>query len=679
MKNILKKVFICFLFVCAFMMISSMDIMAKSSVSEAFEVEVGTDKLPIKYNLVENQVVFNSNDEEVGNLESGIVSMNNGKTYNINQGKVLDELGNEVGVLNDNTITMNDSSIYTLSEVEVKERMNFSVDLKGLEETSNMYRWEHTFCYKIKGSSEVCELDITGEEGMEEKILSNQSYSYTFYDGHMPYYRGNLEFEYITFKNRFVCLDCAGEKEYVLNDISFNDSEIDYKYNPTLNVEYSDVDGKKYISHYTTNSDNLVYIKALFSSAGSSSLFSDGIPVYKMVNKVCKIDGSDCVDQIIEQVYASSDSNNQNPLKITPYIGNLSFYYNGNNLIRDSKFIIGFSGVNLKTELICLENCDDKRVVKNLVVADEVYYFNNPSLAEESEIDFNDGEEITFDKSREIKLTINDGLYEINQDSLKYYIVTPSPLFDSCSYGVEEGYSFTNGQPFVIGEGLNGGYCLYYKAEDVEGNVYTSGYHVFYFDNSAPVINVEQNGYLNTSYYNSVEVNIRLSDYSGINEAYYLWSTSLIEENSYLAIKEQGKIYNNSGKISSLNNVNQDGVYYLYILAFDELNNYKFYKSGNFNIDVTALTKEDIEVTVSNVEEYNSDPFIKVKVEEMAINEEFYCGLFKENTGIVVNDLNLVCKNDEKIVVRCAVYNAVPGCTDRQRFCRPGREQLLVQ
>ena len=86
MKKIFNFVFIAFIFVCAFLM-KSIEVSAKKVSSSTFEVEVGTDKLPVYYSLEDDYGV-------------------------------------------------------------IKERIQFSVTLKGLEETGKSYRWEHKFVTK---------------------------------------------------------------------------------------------------------------------------------------------------------------------------------------------------------------------------------------------------------------------------------------------------------------------------------------------------------------------------------------------------------------------------------------------------------------------------------------------------------------------------------------------------
>ena len=105
MKKIFNFVFIAFIFVCAFLM-KSIEVSAKKVSSSTFEVEVGTDKLPVYYSLEDDYGV-------------------------------------------------------------IKERMQFSVTLKGLEETGKSYRWEHKFCYKVSGQEELCETDLTGKDQQE--------------------------------------------------------------------------------------------------------------------------------------------------------------------------------------------------------------------------------------------------------------------------------------------------------------------------------------------------------------------------------------------------------------------------------------------------------------------------------------------------------------------------------
>ena len=128
MKKIFNFIFIAFIFVCAFFM-KSTDVSAKKVSSSIFEVEVGTDKLPIYYSLEDDYGV-------------------------------------------------------------IKERMQFAVNLTGLEETGKSYRWEHRFCYKVSGQEELCEIDLTGKDqtGNPQDIVSDGTYNFQFWDGDMPYY-----------------------------------------------------------------------------------------------------------------------------------------------------------------------------------------------------------------------------------------------------------------------------------------------------------------------------------------------------------------------------------------------------------------------------------------------------------------------------------------------------------
>ena len=70
-----------------------------------------------------------------------------------------------------------------------------------------------------------------------------------------------------------------------------------------------------------------------------------------------------------------------------------------------------------------------------------------------------------------------------------------------------------------------------------------------------------------------MSVSVEISDtYSEVDTVYYLWSKVEIDERDYLLVKNNGKLYGqsiNSGEIS------EDGTYYLYMLAYDSLNNYR--------------------------------------------------------------------------------------------------------
>ena len=107
MKNIYKNILCLFSFVFALLVVGSFNASAKSSSNAVFEIEVGDNEIPLYYILVENQVVYNENNEEVGNLESNIISMNNGDVYTINNKNVYIESGEEiVGSLSEFVIMM---------------------------------------------------------------------------------------------------------------------------------------------------------------------------------------------------------------------------------------------------------------------------------------------------------------------------------------------------------------------------------------------------------------------------------------------------------------------------------------------------------------------------------------------------------------------------------------------
>ena len=220
------------------------------------------------------------------------------------------------------------------------------------------------------------------------------------------------------------------------------------------------------------------------------------------------------------------------------------------------------------------------------------------------------------------------------------------PYSSYCSIGSETAYSFANGESFSIGEGLNGGYCMYYVVYDKNGNYYKSDYYIYYFDNSGPVMSYE-NIYDNSKYYNSVNVNPEFNDnYSELKNVYYLWSKQVINEEDYLIVKNNGKAY--GGNVSS-SELNEDGTYYLYFLAYDSLGNYKFFDLGVFNIDTTSLGLSDVIVeTYDFNENYSNTGKVKVSVSEMEDNEEFKCGFFKYD-NVSLNELVNTCYNNQLI------------------------------
>ncbi len=630
MRKIFNLIFMCFLFVCTFFAFDSFSVNGKTSLSNVFEIEIGNDKLPVYYNLVSSQSVV-LNNEEVGSIESNMLSLNDGSSYIIKDNKVLSEDNKEVGSIIDDDILLNSGENYKILESKIKEKMLFNVILKGKEEVGKSYRWEHTFCYRIVGGNEICETDLTGkDQDGGQDILSNGTYTFSFWDGHMPYYKEDLVFEYVKFSNKFVLLEENSNEEIILDVIEFVSSEIKYTY--TFDVVLNDYEGT-----YIGASDTAA---SLINAGGSSSLKLDGTPEYRFINEVC-VEENNCDVFSSDKVYYSGGGS----ASITPYIGNINFSYS------NSKFAINdtnYKNIIFRTKLVCLNNCDSRRVVGELVVFEKNYIFDYKGPVVDEENTYIDSyDEIEYIRSSETKITVEDELSGVNEETLKYYLVRP--YSNSCLFGMETSYSFNNGEVFNLGEGLSGGYCMYYVVYDNVGNYYKSNYYVFYFDNNGPVLSIDNNDYDEEFYYNEVNLNVSLVDsYSGLDKSYYLWSKEEIGENDYLRVKDEGVLYDNSGVISSLNVVNSDEKYYLYILTYDKLNNYKFYDIGGFSFDVNSLQIEEVIVEVNNMNEYSSNPLIKVIVNEVSNGQEFKCG-FSTSEISDVNDLSLNCKNNEYV------------------------------
>lgn len=639
----MKKIFFSFSLVLAFVVFGNVRVAAKSSSNEVFEVIVGESTLPLYYTLVENQVVFDSNNQEVGNLESNVISMNDGSTYLIRDSKVLDENNEEIGSLSESTITMKNNTIFTLGEKEVKERIQFNVHLKGLSEFSNSYRWEHQLCYKVNGNSEVCEIDITGDSDLSTKILSNGEYPFYFYDGHMPYYSETLEFEYITFKNKFTCLDCETNQEYTLNNIVFSNEEIRYDYSYDLKTDYVENEDKKYVVAYSSSTSEKVYVKGQFVNNSASNIVLEDAPTYKIVNEVC-VGEEICVSEEIDKVYSSGDTNSENPLSITPYLGSLNFYYSGSNLLWANK-TIEYEFAKFKTTLVCLNNCTSRRVLNTIVLNEEEYYFDYiKPMVDEENTEIRSYEKVEYIKYSDVKITLSDSQSGLDNGRLKYYLV--KPYGTSCAWGVTQEYSFINGEFFRIGENLNGGYCMYYVAYDKNGNYYQSNYYIYYFDNNGPVMSFE-NGYDEGKYYNDIKIDPSFNDgQSGFKEAYYLWSKIEIGEEDYLLVKNNGKLF---GSEISSNELSEDGSYYLYFLAYDNLNNYKLYDLGVFNLDTQGLSVNDVIVEKNGfIDGYSNIGTIKLRVNEMIDNEEIKCGFFIDSE-VSIEELNYNCNNNKVV------------------------------
>ena len=635
MKRVIRIIFISFLFITALFVFKSNNVFAKKSANSVFEIEVGNENLFFNYSLVSSSAILSGNDE-VGYLESNIISMKNGDSYTISEGKVLDEDDIEIGVIDSNTIVFNNSEVYTISTSSVKEKVVIPVTLKGLEKEGKSYRWEHNFCYKIVGMSEICELDKTGKDQEEsaQDIVSNKTYQFSFWDGHMPYYSEDLLFEYVIFSNKFVSLEEGSNEEITLDIIEFTSSEIKYAYNYDVSFDYYEDGTSSYVG-----ANN---VSAVFVNNGSSSLILSTSPEYKFINEVCVLE--DNCDKFETSVVYS----NNVEYAVTPYIGNINFSYNNSYFAKENT---NYENITFRTKLECLKNCESRRVVSDVIVIYEKTFsfdYQKPVVDVENTIIPSDDEYV---KNVEIKISVSDDGSGLNVDGLGYQLIRP--YYDSCSWGSSANYTYENGVSFILGSNLTDGpYCMRYYAYDNAGNYYVSeNYYVFYFDNTGPTLNIDKGEYNDTDYYNEVKLDVSFIDYyAGIDKLYYLWSNNSVSEQDYLKVKNEGKQYDNSGKLSSLNDINSDGEYTLYFLAYDKLENYKFYMGGSFNFDVTSLSNDEVSVTANNVDKYSSDVSIKVNIKDVEDNVSFKCGLLNKD-NVVIDDLKMICKNNEDIVL----------------------------
>ena len=576
MKRFLKNVFICLIVVFAFTIFDSYEASAKSSTSGVFEVEVGSEKLPLYYVLEED----------------------NG---------------------------------------EVKEKIQFAVTLKGVSDVSNSYRWEHSLCYKINGSGEICEVDFTGKDQVDnpQNILSNQTYTYYFYDSDMPYYSEELTFEYVRFSNKFVNLEKNSDEEITLDDIVFYDdsNEISYYYNYDVIAGYYEENSKAYVG-----ANN---VSASFVNNSSSSLIIENAPEYKFINEVC-VSENNCDVFETDLVYSNGGA-----FAITPYIGNISFSYNNNYFVNDEVY---YDKIVFRTSMQCLKNCASRRIESEKVIVFEkefIFDYIGPSIDGDNTIISSVDDYI---KSTNVKISVKDEGVGLKENSFIYRLGWNNN--GVCSFTSEVFY-YENGVEFSLGSNLKDGtFCMYYSAEDKLGNRVVSDYYYFYFDNNGPTLSISNyDSYDSDDFYNKVDLKVNAVDnYSGIKKLYYLWSLDEIEEESYLDVKKEGTVFNNTGSISSLNEVNEDGVYYLYFLGFDNLDNYRFYEIGKFNLDINYLTEEEITVVASNMDEYSDSASISVTIEEMDGEESFKCGFFTSEV-VNVNELNLICENGKNIVL----------------------------
>lgn len=548
----------------------------------------------------------------------------------------------EVEVGKDNILPVH----YSLEDDKgvIRERVNFAVILKGKESTGKSYKWEHTLCYKLNGKEEMCEVDITSKnEENSVDIVSDQTYNYTFYDTDMPFYSDSLIFEYVKFKNKFTCLDEGIEEIIELDEIYFSSSEIDYKFNFDINrsVVTAVVDEKNYISPSIYNGNSYYStFNATFVNNSGSTLVKENAPTYKFIVEACGYprDQYECT----KNEYSTVTSNGSQ-ISITPYIGNITYPNILNNLRYENRSI-QYEYAVYTTKLECLSNCEDSRVTTSITLSEDTYYFKYslPVVDEEKTIINSSNDSVNYVKSSEVTISVSDSIVGLDDSSLNYYLVKPYSTY--CAYGTTTKYSYVSGTSFTIGDNLNGGYCLYYTASDKLGNTYTSDFYIFYFDNSGPEMTLN-NTYDSSKYYNEIILKPTFSDYTNIKDKYYLWSKEVVSEENYLEIKNKGIKFNDEINSNELS----DGVYYLYILAFDSLNNYKYYDVGVFNIDKTGLDISEVSFSlIGDNSSYSNTNKVKVYVSEMDDEESFKCGfLNKENVN--VSDLTLNCKNNVEI------------------------------
>lgn len=524
------------------------------------------------------------------------------------------------------------NAYYTLeedNEKNVKERINFSVTLKGLSEIKNDYRWEHTFCYSINEGEEICENDLTGsDQENKQYIYSNQTYNFTFYDGDMPYYNEDLFFDYVVFKNKFVCLDCDNSDEIILDDIRFEKEDINYKYNYDFVVSFVENEEKMFVNKSAS---------VTFVNNSSSRLLLATSPKYNFAYEACVEEGV-CKGDQTDKVYSGGYS-----YDITPYIGNVNFSYDVSDLISVGK---EYKTVTYRIILECIDGCDSRRVDSRYVVEKEFNLDYFSPIVDESNTSVNSYDTNEYIKNTLVKITLKDLESGIDESSLKYYLGWNNN--GSCSFS--NVFSYKNGEEFVLGENLkDGAICMYYVASDKLGNKFSSDNYFYYFDNKGPIMTFDSK-YDSSKYYNEVKVSPSVVDnYSGLKEIYYMWSKEAISKENYMAVKNNGKLFDNA-EISSRELV-EDGSYYLYVLSFDNLDNYSFDELGIFNVDTTGLEISEVIVETEGLSNnYSNTGKIKLTIDQISEGEEFKCGFFSSST-VDVSDLTVSCYNKQEFSI----------------------------
>lgn len=619
-------------FFALFVFFTSNKVEAKTSSLNNISVNFGGDTFQVRtanissFKIRENKSFYFNGKEHLFNDD-----------YSLIDGAI--EVNNNEFILEGHILTLSDDKKLVNSETTFT---TYSFPMNVILPSNNVsYDFKQELCYKIEGEERVCNVDIDDIS----VIYKSATYSY-FYD-FTPFFDESIVFEEITYN--ITLTNKSDGQQLIFNPITFNKNEIDYS--------NCFVVGAYNYNNVLTNNDNIIYVRPLGpDNAGILYTYAYFAPdreytsdaLYSISFEVCVGSNySECVE-----VYSKGGS------ELVPI--NIGYAYQiplsvlDNNVIKHLVYdsnsqTTNYDSFMLKGSYVCVENCSENDKNTRVYTNEEIYYLNLKDPSYVGELNGKQaycGYYTCYGSNVEVSNKI-----EFNDDNkikeIAYYISQSSTSVDNLYVNF-----INNGEILTFGNDLSGLVYLHFRVKDESGSVNNYLFRYF-FDKDLPYLSDDNfSDYDRDTFYNEVEVKVTYSDQSSqTSETIYYLIALKDQEVNKEDILDANNVYQNQVTLNK-DTISSDGIYKVCFLAQDLVGNYSGVDcSLDYKMDVTSLTKQEVNVEVDNLN-YSKEKSITITIDEINNETSFSCIMAPISTLLEnVSDLTSTCYTNKESIV----------------------------
>jgi len=674
----MKKYFTYFILFVFALFISSVRVDAKSYSDDNISLEFGKDN------------VLNLNYQ--GYKEYGVDDNEfyyNGNLYSVNS----DIKDGDTLLVEGETLTYNATRKVFVGE-NLHEFYGFHIDLEI--KSNKVYTFSQMLCYKYDDVSRC------SEDKGDEADVTRGRYSHNFFYSFLPFYDEEIEFDHVYFNLKFVNKNNPSEVIEV-DEFGFDINEGDIiNYKDSFVLEMNDYggnhtyNGKDYIftacmSHYFDADRNQEVVSSISDCENNLGLT---LRVMNYSNDLVNLRNYKIsFDIYTKEDYSSGYSINNDDIYVVKtgyynsFLGPQEYYYlekfdaklqleNAlllyiplDNIIEFNKedYLLSDESFKLDLKYVCLSgensDCNDSRANQSEVVNSYIYHFDIDDPVMDNELI--EGVKLpgftTIAGQNQVSIKIN--VKDLNGiDIIEYFV---SKNASETGLATKTYTQIENGNTIIVDEEGFSYIYIRVKENSKETFVYFNPQEILIDDVSPSMISNNFNSYKEDETYSNVNLTINYRDdnleiaYTQIkSKAYYkIIKESEKESVTSTSIVSEGLLYSNGVKLDKTT-ISEDGKHLVCFVLEDYLTNKSDkFCSLTYDIDVTALKKE--EVSASSSEDYVSSVKTIISIDGVSDGVSFKCGLSKVTINSQ-NELGGTCYNNKEATLKVsdeAIYH----------------------